>query len=237
MCCDRSAICPAVQATTIWDAGTDMYNSFVPGPATNPNGPWSYGTAVDTSGTITSFSTTDAGMGNQMFWNGVDGYGSTAMPMIAVNTNSVALNEGGTWTFNLAPKEIAMQPGNSGSNSVSVRWTAPAAGTYNVAATWTNIANGGGDGVDAILAQNGTSLFSALVHTTSSTTEAYATTSKTLTLAEGDTLDFLVDRLTNYNGDSMSLDATVTSAPEPSAMVLLAAALLSLLAYAWRKRR
>ena len=84
--------------------------------------------------------------------------------------------------------------------------------------------------------QNGTQLFKGAEVTQwnmNDTSQTYGTSSD-LTVAMGDTIDFVshMDK-----GEQLTATITETTVPEPSTLVLLALGLIGLLAYAWRKRR
>jgi hypothetical protein len=107
-----------------------------------------------------------------------------------------------TW----APGQLSFHPGPNGEYSV-VRWTAPIAGTYIIAATFTGI-DALPTSTDVHILHNSGVLFEGIVNDYQiphafSTMQAVAT---------GDTIDFIVGRGPNgdYTFDSTALDVTIT---------------------------
>ena len=84
----------------------------------------------------------------------------------------------------------------------------------------------------ATLWQNSTLLHGDLCDLVTPVHDVYS-----LTVATGDTIDFVVGEAGAGNHAGTRLDATITPTPEPGTVVLLLTGLFGLLAYAWRKRR
>jgi uncharacterized protein (DUF2141 family) len=114
----------------------------------------------------------------------------------------------------LGAGQIAEHPGPSGQYS-HIRFTAPAAGNYSVAVTFTGIDHGGvtpqGTTTDVHVLYDGKSLFDGLIN-------GYgATASKTLSInnvAQAATVDFIVGYGANktYYNDSTEVNAVITQA-------------------------
>ena len=121
-------------------------------------------------------------------------------PNVTFNTRSTALNA--PWAA-WAPKQMAMHPGPKGEYS-AVRWTASAAGTYDITAEFTGTGSSSTTDVHVLL--NGKSVFSGI----SSKPGIRATHAGKASVAIGDVVMFVVGMGTNgYGGDTTSLTATI----------------------------
>lgn len=108
--------------------------------------------------------------------------------------------------FTWPPRQVALHPGPHGEYSV-VRWTAPTADRYNIAATFAGLAQAT---TDVHLLHNGRPQFAALLNIGGKPNAA--THTGELTLARGDTIDFVVGWGNGSNGsDSTALTATIKS--------------------------
>ena len=109
--------------------------------------------------------------------------------------------------FTWPPKQVALHPGPQGEYSI-VRWTAPAADRYRVAAAFTGLNKAT---TDVHLFHKGRSQFAAQLNLGGNPNTA--THTYELTLARDDTLDFVVGWGNgNYGSDSTALTATIKSA-------------------------
>ena len=134
-------------------------------------------------------------------WRGTD----AVDPNVTRNSNKWPLSGLGiTWQ----PGQMGMHPGAKGQYSM-VRWTCPADAEYSLNATFTGIA--GSATTDVHVLHNGRSLHDGLINVASHGNEsAY---SKTLAIAEDDTLDFVVGFGNGFYGaDTTALAATIRSA-------------------------
>jgi len=125
-------------------------------------------------------------------------------PNVTRNDNPHPLTGLGiTWQ----PKQVALHPGPKGEYSVA-RWTCPAAGEHTVEATFTGIA--GQASTDVHVLHNGRSLHEGWINVKDQGNQsAFA---KTLPLAAGDTLDFVVGFGNGfYGGDTTALAARIRS--------------------------
>jgi hypothetical protein len=212
--------CGAIAALAIpaeaWDAAGDFSS------VTNPNGVWSYGWSLTlgspfilyTSNT-TSFSGT-----------GLSGWLAPAtFPLILKNETTQVIVGNGTTTYQ--PGQLAEHPG-IGSYSV-VRWTAPYAGVFTLAATFSGLSVVG-DSVDVHILNSGVSIFNSTVIGSPNPTSY----SGSQTLALGDTIDFVVGWGPNFSiiEDTTGLSATII--PEPASVSLVIAAIGCLMCF--RKR-
>lgn len=112
-----------------------------------------------------------------------------------------------TFGFTWPPRQVALHPGANGQYSV-VRWTAPAADRYTIAATFTGLCHAT---TDVHLFHNGQPYFASQLNLGGRPNTASHTDE--LALAQGDTIDFVVGWGNgNYGSDSTALTATITSA-------------------------
>jgi len=121
---------------------------------------------------------------------------------------------------------LALHPGHhtQAIQFLVVRWTAGigSVGTFNIAGALTN-EPGNSDGVTLDIWLNGFSEFNTTALADS--TEAY---DLDLTIAAGDTVDFIIGNNTTWNNDRSSVSATITGTPvpEPTGAMLLFTGLL-----------
>lgn len=218
-----------------WDAAADLRANELNGSneLLNPNGTvpeWSYGYRETPGGAaLTLFSNaagehTNAAFGDENLegWNSPGG--AFTIPFVLVDIT------------NADPPAILMHPQDEAAARTYdvVRWTAPAAGTYDVLATWVDSDAGGGNGAEAFVALNGTSVagFNGAFPNGGSATYDNAT----LTLSAGDTLDFVIGPGADggFGNDSTQFNANISLIPEPAGLGLLGLGGLTLLA---RRRR
>ncbi len=199
------AIAP-VQAAT-FDAASDF------SATNNPNGVWSYGESNTLGGAFNLYTNkfTDA--------TGLDTWFGNTLPVIIHNSTASIFTDS---CCQFLPGQLSLHPGPQGQYSI-VRWTAPQSGLFSLATTFigTHYA-GGGTSTDVHVFRNGTSLFNELVNGFGNPSAKNFST--TLSIATGDTIDFLVGFGSNgnYFADNTGLSATltsVTSVPEPSSIL------------------
>jgi len=110
------------------------------------------------------------------------------------------------FSFTWPARQVALHPGPQGEYSV-VRWTAPAADRYRIAASFTGLFKAT---TDVHLFHNDRPLFAVQLNLGDSPNEA--THTGELALAKGDTLDFVVGWGNgSYGSDSTALTATIQS--------------------------
>ncbi len=192
---DECAAVPApVAATCSWNVGAQNAVNELAGVVANPSGAWTYfyGPSSLGAGTLAEYVSaaqvvysaadhTDAWYGSPFLQGYVHDFGAN-VPMVVTNTSPAP---GGITTPYGAPVrfgELLYHPGapGSGGRYNTIRWTAPAAGTFRVTATW-RISHGAA--VDFAVLQN--HALPALA-----TGRSPGSYNATLTLAAGDTLDF-----------------------------------------------
>jgi hypothetical protein len=249
----------AVQASTIYDLSNSFDATALP-PTANPYNVWSCGTFANTSlaAAIPSSFVLDtvAGVGAPLVSWSNSAYPSGAF--VIYNTSSSNDVNGNV-------QYVANEPNFTALYAPAVlRWTAPAAGTivvnvtfagantlstnYNGSTTRTQSLVWLTSGAVSTLEDSyggGTAAGTYYAFVSGSSTPPGSThnyTSGTLTVAAGDTLDLVAQgTVLNATTGEIRLGAAgsivFTPAPEPSTLVLLAAGLIGLLVYAWRKRR
>jgi len=203
-----------------WSASGDFSTT------NNPNGPWSYGILTDPSDILT-FSTLPSGSsGNLEGWNGTDGGN---FPTIWKNTGS------GDATVSEAivgSGDLYLHPGQSTGPHVTVRWTAPSSGTFDIDGAFATL-DATGPAItttDVSVRRNGVAAAAGSL-TGSALTEEVAF-DLSLALTAGDILDFTVSPGSTFFGDSTGFDATITEdkslgvIPLPAALPLLLPLLL-----------
>jgi len=190
-----AATSAAAQATS-WTAAGDF------SAVSNPNGAWSYGwSASRGSGfNLDTVATTVSGVD---VWN----YSSTQVePDVFHNGTSDTIAPAGT---NPIPAGgLAFHPGPSGQNAI-VRWTAPSAGSYALAATFTGRDDVGMTSTDVAVLANSAELWSGEV-TGYLATQSYR--ASRLNLNAGDVVDFTVGYGTDgsYSYDTTGLSADIS---------------------------
>ncbi len=153
-------------AAPVYDAAADF------SATRNPNGVWSYGSGAPSA--FTPFTQTLASA-----WIGQDIPAATAQQFNTTSA-SIALDNG---RLRLLPT-VAGLPNNL-TQDATVRWTAPAAGSYSIIAHLESLAGAGATSPVVTLYQNNTSLETAAL-----SNGVPLDFNRTLTFAAGDTLDF-----------------------------------------------
>ena len=112
-----------------------------------------------------------------------------------------------TFSFTWPPRQVALHPGPRGEYSV-VRWTAPATDRFAIAATFAGLHKAT---TDVHILHNGRPQFDALLNVGGKPN--MTTHTDEMTLAKGDTVDFVVGWGNgSYGSDSTALTATINSA-------------------------
>jgi len=164
-----------------------------------------------------------------MVWSELDPATDHPDPSVSKNTTSSPVD---IYGFNYAVDQLTLYGGwgfNSGEAGV-VSFTAPTAGDYTVNATITNLQS---YSQTISIAKNastlnnlGTTLYSGSIEGGAS--YVYA---ETIALNAGETISFIDSH------EAIGLAATITTLPEPNTLILMAAAAIGMLAYAWRRRK
>ncbi len=210
------ALNPAVRQS--WDAGTDFSNS-------NPSNGWEYGYLkyLDAGG---NYAPDPYRFGAFVSYQdpfhspaGLEGWADAGTPFISHNKTGAAIAQDGA--YNVEPNQLVIHPNapqeeanpfNQG--DVVVRWTAPAAGAYNVSWEFKEI-GAGGDVNAKVYTDSNPSVWSAFLPG-SPVGEARAS-SALLNLAAGEKVWFVVDPNgtgpTDHWGDGTGFTASITVAP------------------------
>ena len=113
------------------------------------------------------------------------------------------------------PGQFSLHPGESGVYSHAC-WTAPYAGTFDIASMFIGIDHYLGTTTDVHVLHNGISLFDGLVNGYGNTSSF----STTVSVGMGDIIDFAVgDGGNDHTCDTTALSATII--PEPATIILL----------------
>jgi len=224
LCLVAVALPPAALA---YDAAAEFSTN------SNPNGVWSYGWSttlgsafnLDTSNTAAAFGLNGLGgwLANQP---------PTGGPTVLRNTTANPILLAPFTTYQAGQLALNM----NGSQYAVLRWTAPSAGQFSLAATFSGLSTApGGDSADVHIQRNGVSIFDSTVIGSPSPTSF----SGTLTLALGDHIDFAVGFGPNGNDheDTTGLTATIVAVPEPSTLGLVGVALGCLLSFRFLERK
>ncbi|HYP05913.1 MAG TPA: PEP-CTERM sorting domain-containing protein [Bryobacteraceae bacterium] len=183
----------------------------------NPNGVWAYGYRVGTNPAFTNFTNTEvdfAGIPGFDRWH--TGLSNSGDPLYYLG---VYLHPSG---------QLLLHPSNSTERSV-VRFIAPNAGTWVVNATFSDGDNAT-TSVDIQRDGDAGFLFSDFVTNDSSTSYKGS-----VSLAAGQSLDFIVGNNGNHNNDSTLLSLTISEVPEPETFLLLGGALVTVSAFHRRR--
>ena len=140
----------------------------------------------------------------------------------------------------MGSKILVRHSGNGAGILADLRWTAPAAGVYNIVADMYCV-NTQWNNTNSMIVKNlnfGTKIAEGTTNGFYSDPGALTFNySGALSLQAGDTLDFASDGRSTGNGNNVAYQVTITSTPEPGTLALLITGGIGLLAYAWRKRR
>ena len=201
----------------------------------NPNGVWSYGSSWTIGGSFVL---------DTIKTNSVDGIGLTGWlanpsvggadgsPYVAYNGTAGPITNNHNTVYQ--PGQLAIVPGFTNDYAV-VRYTAPSAGTFNIASTFSGLSTLGDD-VNVYILTNGVPMFSSSVVGSPDP----ASFSGTRTLALGETVDFVVATAipdgVNYETTTL-FSATVTTVPEPGVLGLVVASFGCLLSFRFMKRK
>ncbi|OGG53775.1 hypothetical protein A2764_00225 [Candidatus Kaiserbacteria bacterium RIFCSPHIGHO2_01_FULL_55_79] len=116
---------------------------------------------------------------------------------------------GGDANFPILGANGSLHPGNA--SDAVIRWTAPVSGTLNITGTVADTDGTCGDGIVASIAKNGTTLWSATLENGDGVGRSPSVTEN---VSSGDTVDFIVNRRSEYTCDSTRWDSTIVLTPQ-----------------------
>lgn len=174
----------------------------------NPNGVWSYGYATVLGGNLILYTDTSFSTPSVIGWRNNISLGTPAV-FYNRTANTTTIGDG---TPNLGPHQACFHPGP---NEYSIyRFTAPAAGNYQLQAAFVG-ADVGGTTTDVHVLLNDSSIFDGSVNGFGPGTGPSFSTN--LMLQANDRIDFEVGNGNNgYFNDSTGIQATLTSSPRLS---------------------
>jgi hypothetical protein len=183
--------------------------------AGNPNGTWTY--LADGTVLGSTFNPCEGHTGLACWWNGQPPLSSA---IIGKNTTGSALTFG---LVTVPADHLELDPDSIA--NVTVRWTAPAAGTYAITADFLGL-NVNEQAHTIEVDENGVKVSNLSNMDSQGQDDPF---SATLPLSSGATIDFVVH--TGFGSDETALldtglAANIALVPEPSAVLLLSSALL-----------
>jgi hypothetical protein len=211
------------------------YNSVTDFSATsNPSGVWSYG-RVSGSVAFTAFPVhEDFGIhvpacAGLMTWSGAAG---SLDPSVDFNSTTLAISGWGyTW-----PAHSLVLDGNLGNETPSgycaIRFTAPANGVYDVAASFKDCWDGGNHAATLYRVNDAHTSSQQIIYMGQAPAAGFSYSSLANSLAAGQTIDFV-----SITGTLTACNISITAIPEPSTLMLLGAGVVGLLCYASKKRK
>jgi hypothetical protein len=193
----------------------------------NPSGVWSYGNSLTLGGAFSLDASNETAYGGTALTGWSSYLSAGGAPYVVHNgtANPVTIQ-----FTTYQPGQLAEHPGGNGEFSI-VRWTAPYAFTFTIAATFRSISSVGGS-VDVHIRHNGTSIFDSTVIGSGSSSAFSGQRS----VGVGDTIDFIVGYGSNGNANEDTTALSATIIPEPTTFALLGAGLLGLGVLRWLRR-
>lgn len=205
------------KVATAFSANTAMKTNLTQSSPTNPytdaqGGVWTYGRSASAAGgTVIPLDARNDVSSACLGFKPSD----NSHPEMYVNTGT---GNDSTFGLPIVPGEIDVHPftGGTATPYAVLRFAAPSAGTYNVAATFRDLASGGGNGghgVDVHVVINGQDVDHATIDVDGAF-PSHTANLRLVTLAAGDTVDFVVgpngSAFDAYYCDSTGIFAAIT---------------------------
>jgi hypothetical protein len=206
----------------LWAAGRDLADNEKPDGSAETNSvnetvpQWSYGYRSSATGTdLTLFTaaqhtnTSPGRAGNpNPAQEAVEGWDPDAVVTVNTGNTDVVYDFGFGPLKPLLPGQMYFHP--SASNGFAVaRWTAPAAGRYNIVARWLDLDNHGGNGFSCHVVIKGVAVFNQDVANDGGVDIPL----QNVDLNAGDIVDFVVGSRGDFSFDSTGFNAAISVAP------------------------
>lgn len=215
-------------ASATWNADDDFSMS------SNPSNCWTYGVMYgpDNASGFAALNSTGTWSGMDYWYTPTPGQEGSSHRGLLAHNPSESENQAEIWgVYNIMqPGQIALSTSLYDiPDKITLRWTAPADGTYQVDITLSGINYVGGTVSPVAIALNGTDIFTDTINgfegSTAFSIAAFgpnptASYSESLTLAAGDTLDIIkTNTATTTGGCAIGVYAVIV--PEPATLCLL----------------
>lgn len=226
-----AALCLAASAVSARAASHDATADFTFSQTSNPNGVWSYGWDMADAAGVYAFTALDVFNGN------ASAFGWNASTHNVLGTPGIWKNDAGFPQYGVLSGQLSLHPaedqfGFANDNAAILRFTAAAAGAYDINAQF--LAGDGGDTVAWVVKNNDFANALMSLGSTGNTPTYIAI----LTLQAGETLDFVVGHSSDgYGFDNTPLNVTINApVPEPETYALMLAG-LGLVGFASRRQK
>ncbi len=152
---------------------------------------------------------------------------SQSVPAVVVNTTNAPIGQVDPYQILMHPGGTSGKTGDAPISNAVLRFTASNAGIYSVIGDWKSLDIG--STINYVL-KNGTAIFTD----TSDATSNFNLTN--ISLANGDTIDFVVSSNGGIDYDTTGLRVTLTGVPEPTTLALFGLGGIGLAGIAKRRR-
>lgn len=212
-------------------AEATTYSAFDDFSSTSPVGIWSYGEGT-TGSTFMPLYNQMTGWTNMQGWLSSQGWIDSGLPAAGKRIDGDIPYWGSEFPDGL----LSLHPAGNGTHSdVIIQWTAPTTAIYDISWTFVRENNGYSGGVNALIFNNSTQVYSSHLGPNQLTSS-----SQTLSLSIGDVLSFGINDAGWGNGDSSGFNAVITTptpTPEPATMLLMGTGLAGLIGARKKKKK